>query len=63
MEIYTISSKILYISSDNSNFEDLIFSIKCVTEEVPGINKMLGDRLSNQAKAICFVVAVQYNYF
>ena len=34
------------------------FSFKCATDFVPGINKILGERFSSQASAICAVVAL-----
>lgn len=34
-----------------------IFSSKWATDDVPGINKILGDRFNSQANATCFGVA------
>jgi len=43
-------------SGDSVRFKDAKFSRKWVSDEVPGIKRMLGERWCNQAKATCMGV-------
>ena len=48
----------LYSSLDKRRSGAPRFSFRCFTEDVPGIVSILGERCSNQAKAICIGVAL-----
>ena len=43
--------------SERCNFSAAIFSRKCATEDVPGINKIFGERCNSHASATCIGVA------
>src|SRR5882724_5716428 len=52
-----ISSSSANVSGDSVNSAAARFSRRWATDDVPGINRMLGDRCSNQASATCIGVA------
>src|SRR5690606_18397124 len=52
-----ILSSVASTSSDNSSSAAAIFSRRCVTDDVPGINRIFGDRRSSHASATCMGVA------
>jgi len=46
----------LITSSDNCRPAAATFSLKCSTDDVPGMSRMLGERCSSQAKATAIEV-------
>jgi hypothetical protein len=63
----TSVSKVFISSSERSIFDAVAFSLRCDTEDVPGMAMMTGDLLKSQAKAMPAgvtpsLVAIAFNF-